>query len=646
METIGRYEILGELGRGGCGVVYRALDPAIGRSVAIKTIRLDSDFGDLRERFRREARSAGILSHPNIVTIHEFNDTGDVMFIAMEYIEGETLAQRMREGLLSIEFTLATLRAAADALDFAHAHNIVHRDVKPANFLITKHGHLKMADFGIAKILDGDLGLTHTGMVIGTAQYMSPEQIAAKEVTGRSDQFSLAVIAYEMLAGRRPFLGDSWASMMHAIIASEPPPLSQFHKELGDGATAVVLKGLSKDPQNRYSTCKAFAHALEVAILGSTGARSASWQQTGAATQDGAMTETVDMSALPRPAGFEMLASQAPVSMPRSAGTAAILRTSTREITSPGPPPAPARSWAVPITTGALIVIGLGAWVGLRNYHSPDVAPARSASVAPATGLTSPQASNPAPPSTSPAAPPATATVEPVPNVPAKTSKEPKKEARREPVKTEPAKTESARAAGTPSLPLPPVLTPAPSPAIVTPTRTPQAGVSTAPVSSAPIAPPAVVPARVEEDRVAEDARHAADEQTKRLKEEQARTAAEEKVKAARAAELQSVSRALADYQGAYDRKDPAALQAIWPSIPKASLDGIRSSFRDASEVSMQLHPVGDPEISGATATVICDRNLRQVIMKRPMQASNQVRIVLNRRGAGWVITSIETINR
>src|SRR5580693_7760657 len=240
MQTIGRYEILGELGRGGCGIVYRALDPNIGRSVAIKTIRLDSDSADLRERFRREARSAGMLSHPNIVTIHEFNDTGDLMFIAMEYIDGRTLAQLMREGLLPVEFTLCTLRAAGDALDCAHAHNIVHRDVKPANFLITKHGQLKMTDFGIAKLLDGDVGLTNTGMVIGTAQYMSPEQIGAKEVTGRPDQFSLAVIAYEMLTGRRPFQGDSWPSMMHAIVANEPPPLSQYQKQLGDDVTAVL----------------------------------------------------------------------------------------------------------------------------------------------------------------------------------------------------------------------------------------------------------------------------------------------------------------------------------------------------------------------------------------------------------------------
>jgi serine/threonine protein kinase len=255
VETLARYQILGELGRGGCGIVYSALDPAIGRKVAIKTIQADtrSEAGRaLHERFKREARAAGGLSHPNIVTIHEFADTGDITYIVMEFVEGHTLADKMATGTpLSAEFILAILRAAADALDTAHARNIVHRDVKPANFLLTPSGNLKIADFGIAKLLGGEINLTNTGMVIGTAHYMSPEQVSAKPVTGRSDQFALAVIAYEMLAGRKPFQGDSWVTVLHQIMSADPLPVETFREGLGSTVTSVLLRALAKDPAQR-----------------------------------------------------------------------------------------------------------------------------------------------------------------------------------------------------------------------------------------------------------------------------------------------------------------------------------------------------------------------------------------------------------
>ena len=233
------------------------MDPSIGRIVAIKTIlaKTESSSGqESRERFRREARAAGNLSHPNIVTVHDFSDSGDPMFIAMEFVEGDTLAEAMFRGPLAVDFILGVLRSAADALDYAHVHHIVHRDIKPANFLINQSGRLKITDFGIAKMLDSDEGLTSTGMVVGTAQYMSPEQISEAHVTGRSDQFSLAVIAYEMLAGVKPFQGNSWASMIHAIIMAEPPPITKYQNATGDRVNTVLRKALSKDPESRYAT--------------------------------------------------------------------------------------------------------------------------------------------------------------------------------------------------------------------------------------------------------------------------------------------------------------------------------------------------------------------------------------------------------
>ena len=279
METLGRYQILGELGRGGCGIVYRALDPGIGRSVAIKTILADANSPAgmaLRERFRREARSAGNLSHPNIVTIHEFNDSGEIMFIAMELIQGQTLADRMAEGgPLPVNLVLAVIGSSADALDYAHANGIVHRDVKPANFMLAANGQVKVTDFGIAKMLDDEIGLTSTGMVIGTAQYMSPEQIAAKPASARSDQFSLGVIAYEMLTGQKPFQGNSWASVMHQIMSADPPPVTQHRKDLGEEVTTVLHRALAKDPEARYSSCREFADELAHAVTGVTAQRTA-----------------------------------------------------------------------------------------------------------------------------------------------------------------------------------------------------------------------------------------------------------------------------------------------------------------------------------------------------------------------------------
>jgi serine/threonine-protein kinase len=252
------------------------MDPSIGRVVAIKTIVASEASGpESRERFRREARSAGNLSHPNIVTIHDFSDSGDPMFIAMEFVEGRTLAEWMSTGPLDLDFILGVVRAAADALDYAHSHNIVHRDVKPANFLIDERKRLKITDFGIAKLLGSEEGLTSTGMLVGTAQYMSPEQVSETQVTGRSDQFSLAVITYEMLAGVKPFQGNSWASVIHAIIMAEPAPITKYRNNLDASVNTVLRKALAKDPEARFASCSEFYTALERAVAASAIERTA-----------------------------------------------------------------------------------------------------------------------------------------------------------------------------------------------------------------------------------------------------------------------------------------------------------------------------------------------------------------------------------
>ncbi|HSW49969.1 MAG TPA: serine/threonine-protein kinase, partial [Bryobacteraceae bacterium] len=210
MHRIGRYEIEAELGRGAMGVVFRALDPAIGRTVAIKTIRL-ADLGGAEDRDRlgnrllHEARSAGVLSHPGIVTIYDVSEHDDLAYIAMEFVNGPTLEQVLSSGEPPDPSLLfRVLKTTAAALDYAHKKAIVHRDIKPANIMIHEDGAVKITDFGVAKIQAGQLA-TQTGMVVGTPCYMSPEQALGRPVDGRSDQFSLAVVAYEMLTGEKPF---------------------------------------------------------------------------------------------------------------------------------------------------------------------------------------------------------------------------------------------------------------------------------------------------------------------------------------------------------------------------------------------------------------------------------------------------------
>jgi serine/threonine protein kinase len=266
VDQIGRYRILDELGRGATGVVYRAQDPAIGRIIAIKTIRL-SDFTDeaererLRERLFREAQSAGILSHPNIVTIYDISEENGLAYIYMEFVDGPPLEKILNstepllpDGLLSI------LRQIALALDYAHKKGIVHRDIKPANILIHESTLAKITDFGVAKILSQQM--TQSGVMMGTPNYMSPEQVQGHAVDGRADQFSLAVIAYEVLTGEKPFVADHLPSLLYRIVREDPVPPQRLNPTLSPQVEVVLRKALSKNASERYPTAVEFVEAL------------------------------------------------------------------------------------------------------------------------------------------------------------------------------------------------------------------------------------------------------------------------------------------------------------------------------------------------------------------------------------------------
>ncbi len=265
------------------GVVYSAQDPAIGRMVAIKSIRLgdltdESERARLRDRLFREAQSAGILSHPNIVTIYDVSEeksaeggkAGDagMAYVFMELVTGSSLDRLLAKSPPPNRQTLLKMfRETAAALDYAHKKGIVHRDIKPANIMLHEDGTAKITDFGVAKIVSQQM--TQAGILMGTPNYMSPEQVQTTEITGRADQFSLAVIVYEILTGQKPFAADNLPSLLFKIVREEPTPPHQLNASIGEAIEIVLRRSLSKSPDARFETCTAFIDALETAMKSS-----------------------------------------------------------------------------------------------------------------------------------------------------------------------------------------------------------------------------------------------------------------------------------------------------------------------------------------------------------------------------------------
>lgn len=268
--TLGRYEIIDELGRGAMGIVYKGEDPKIHRTVAIKTVRLsdfDEDMVDeMKERFFREAESAGLLTHPNIVTIYDAGEEHDLAYIAMEFLKGHDLEGNTKEdNLLPVRETLSVVAQVAEALDFAHSKGIVHRDIKPANIMmVDETGEVKVTDFGIARITSSSK--TKTGVIMGTPSYMSPEQVAGKKVDGRSDIFSLGVVLYEMLSGSKPFTGEDMTSLMYMIAKEKHPSVKSVNSKVPAVIEKIIDRALEKDVEKRYRKAGQMAEHLKIVI--------------------------------------------------------------------------------------------------------------------------------------------------------------------------------------------------------------------------------------------------------------------------------------------------------------------------------------------------------------------------------------------
>ncbi len=272
------YDLDREIGRGGMGIVYRAVDRRLKRAVAVKVLPPDLAFRpDIRSRFLQEAETAAQLSHPNIVPIYMVDERDGLVFFVMAFIDGQTLAQRLKAapGPMPVPAALSILREVGSALAYAHAHGVIHRDIKPDNILLATDGqHALVTDFGIARAVtsSGDSRLTATGVAIGTPAYMSPEQCSGdKEVDGRSDLYSLGVVAYQMLCGSLPFSGANTAMLLVKQLSETPVPLRQRCPSVPEGVAAAVMRLLAKEPSGRFPDANAFLAALDAGAAAPAG---------------------------------------------------------------------------------------------------------------------------------------------------------------------------------------------------------------------------------------------------------------------------------------------------------------------------------------------------------------------------------------
>jgi serine/threonine-protein kinase len=360
MKTIGRYEIIEELGRGATGVVYKASDPTIGRQVAIKILSLEGEKPEegpsARDVFMREARAAGRLSHPGIVTIHDAleDPESNTCYIVMEFIPGRTLEKILLSGpVMSPDKSLEIIRQVAEALDYAHRNQIVHRDLKPANMILTEDGRVKITDFGIAKIVARD-AVSKTLAIMGTPAYMSPEQVTGSEIDSRSDLFSMGILLYQMLVGEKPFPGDT-AAVMFKIVYEDPTLPSKTNPVLTDGHDYVVLRCLAKDRTKRYATAREFLDDLEDVRGGRSPRSEGKLPREELHTADRTLTMSKPIVAGPPPAGAKKEEPRRPIAE-ILAGTAFVG------------------------------LLGLGIWV-ITHRRSPtsfSAAPAKTAAVQPA----------------------------------------------------------------------------------------------------------------------------------------------------------------------------------------------------------------------------------------------------------------------
>ena len=617
ISKIGKYTVVRVIGEGGMGRVYEATDPVIGRRVAIKVISLGTDTPEGRARFFREAQAAGGLSHPNIITIHDIGgDAGESPYIVMEFLEGSDLSLQLAGAPMAIEKKVQIAVDICDGLAHAHERGIIHRDIKPANVFITAQGHAKIVDFGLARGEASDI--THTGAILGTPNYMAPEQIRGEAIDQRADIFSVGVVLYELFSGRKPFAGDSVASTIYKVLQTEPPLIHTVDTALPPALSNVIQRAIAKDKTQRYQAVRELHDAL-VGLL---------WK--------GRRTEPIDLTAFTIPMKVAGGVREARSSRKTEwiAGAAAVLAAAVVAFAIVGrqrdrPEPAAQVGNATPAASPAQGGSKPEAGATTDRPATPDTTPAASAPAEPQASAAPPRQE---PPRDSRRTDQSQGTV-------ASPRTEPTRDSRRtdqprtERERTDAARASAAAAASPPQAPLskpaeasPPPPTPpvreqaqapttttsvVPAPA-VTPPPEPRVEVRRAP-EPAPVSPPpaAAPPGRPDADAAPREANAAA------------------------------IQRVVGDYRLALEARDLTALKRIWPTLSGRQEDAIRSEFEHTRSIRVGLSNI-QTTVTGSTAIVSCRRAYAVTTADgQRLDTASTMTMTLSGRDGAWVIDNI-----
>ena len=666
MNSVGRYEIIEKLGQGGMGTVYKAFDPLLTRIVAVKVIsgQLDDNL-EQRERFFREARAAAQMSHRNIITIYDLGEQDGSPFLAMEYLEGRDLDQRLHDSEgMSLTRKLELALSISEGLAHAHTCGLIHRDIKPANVFVTDEGVVKILDFGLARLISS--GLTRSNAMVGTVNYMAPEQLRGERADHRADIFSFGVLLYELLGGRKPFQGDSAASTMYKILHDTPQALDELDPVLGPPLTSIVDRAMAKAREDRYQRMTDLLRDLEGAYEPLRGADRRVISRVEAALRPSSGSRLTS-----RPPEYDPDSSPtvADVTVPFSTAVpdASARPASASAAAEPHAPPASAarRLWpAGVLALGVLVLVG---WFVARRQTPPSAPEPPSATVAPPPET---------PPSTVPALPapaaPAPEIVAP-PAAPVPPVVPPARDARARETRDAEITVERARATAALALM--------------------DAGKTVAQAANArELAPPLYAAAEKEEAQAREDFRQgrfaaaagrmeatatlfrtaaaaANDEAEARAARvraaEEGRRRAEQ---AARQAEpppaapvapppprpepaptpappqptaQETVLATLRRYTAALEQRDVGALKAVWPGLTRAQQEAVEAEFANARSISVEL---ASPriEVSGTTATVSAVRHYSlRTRDGQQLRSDTSTTLTLRQQGAGWLIESV-----